>query len=78
MSEKALNRMSKRAAGEDEEDSEDEFERREQEWDLKNKQDELESSQKVLMSKLERFDTILDDINLELSEFLDEMGENQD
>ena len=30
------------------------------------------------MSKLERFDTILDDINLELSEFLDEMGENQD
>ena len=44
MSEKALNRMSKRAAGEDEEDSEDEFERREQEWDLKNRQDELESS----------------------------------
>mmetsp|Transcript_24221 Transcript_24221/g.30015 ORF Transcript_24221/g.30015 Transcript_24221/m.30015 type:complete len:97 (+) Transcript_24221:574-864(+) len=62
-------RVSEKAYKGEEESKEDsdEYEQREQGWAEQGKQDEAEFKSKVVTRVLERFDTILDDINLELS-----------
>ena len=57
-----------------EEDLEERYRRENEQWDDQFAKDEQAFKQKVITSQLERFDAILDDINLELSEFLEEMA----